>query len=43
MNKYLIRIGWKNVYGEWDKKEIRLDLIILSVVFGGAIIASYIF
>jgi len=35
MNTFLVKMGYKSVFGRWDKREILFDLVVL--VFLGLI------
>ena len=32
MRNFLVMIGWKHLNGKWDRKEIKIDIIIFLVV-----------
>jgi hypothetical protein len=42
MDRYLLAMGWKTVNGTWDKKEIKADLIVISVL-SCVVIAAYLY
>ena len=43
LKEFLIVIGWQDHSGKTNWKEVQIDLSILGVILGGAVIAAYLY